>query len=90
LNTESRPDGLLNRPDGCKLEHFEASLHRGRSGRESTSSERMMLWTDGRPDGMTRLPNGWQGNKFSDLQIVQSLLETLLNSRILVKKHLYK
>jgi hypothetical protein len=37
-NTEGRPDGLLNRPDGCKLEQFEASRHRGRSKRESTSS----------------------------------------------------
>jgi hypothetical protein len=42
-NTEDRPDGMLNRPDGCKLEQFEASQHRGRSGRESTLSGRMML-----------------------------------------------
>jgi len=35
-NTESRPDG-------CKLEQFEASRHRGRFRRESTSSGRMML-----------------------------------------------
>jgi hypothetical protein len=31
-NAESRPDGLLKRPDGCKLEQFEASRHRGRFG----------------------------------------------------------
>jgi hypothetical protein len=31
-NTESRPDGLLNRPDVCNLEQLEASRHRGRSG----------------------------------------------------------
>jgi hypothetical protein len=31
-NTEGRPDELLKRPDGCKLEQFEASRHRGRSG----------------------------------------------------------
>jgi len=43
LNTDDHPDGLLNRSDGCKLEHFKASRHKGRSGRESTSSGRMML-----------------------------------------------
>jgi len=49
-----------------------------------------VLWTAGRPDGMTRRSNGWQGIEFSDLQTVQNLLETLLNSGIPVKKHLYK
>jgi len=42
-NIESRPDGLLKCPDGCKLEQFEASRHKDRSGRESTPSRRMML-----------------------------------------------
>jgi hypothetical protein len=50
----------------------------------------MMLWTDGRQNGMTRRPDGWQGTKFTDLQTVQNLLEELLNSKIPVKKHLYK
>jgi hypothetical protein len=27
-------------------------------------SERLVLWTDGRLDGMTRRPNDWQGTKF--------------------------
>jgi hypothetical protein len=49
-----------------------------------------MLWTAGRQDGMTRRPDGWQGTEFSDLQTVQNLLETLLNSGIPDKKHLYK
>jgi hypothetical protein len=49
-----------------------------------------VLWTAGRLDDMTRSPDGWQGTEFSDLQTVQNLLETLLNSRIPVKKHLYK
>jgi hypothetical protein len=40
-----------------------------------------MHWTAGRPDGMTRRPDGWQGTEISDLQIVQNLLETLLNKR---------
>jgi hypothetical protein len=33
-NTECRSDLLLKRPDGCKLEQFEASLHKGRSERK--------------------------------------------------------
>jgi hypothetical protein len=48
-----------------------------------------MHWTAGRPDGMTRRPNGWQGTKFFDLQTVQNLLETILNRGIPVKMHLY-
>jgi hypothetical protein len=40
-NTEDRPDGMLKRPNGCKLEQFKASHYRGRSGRESTSSGRL-------------------------------------------------
>jgi hypothetical protein len=31
-NTKCRPDVLLKRLNGCKLEQFEASRHRGRSG----------------------------------------------------------
>jgi hypothetical protein len=34
LNTECHPDVLLKRPDECKLEQFETSRHRGRSGRK--------------------------------------------------------
>jgi hypothetical protein len=34
LNTECRSNVLLKRPDGYKLEQFEASRHRGRSGRK--------------------------------------------------------
>jgi hypothetical protein len=48
-----------------------------------------MQWAAGRPDGMTRRPYGWQGTEFSDLQTVQNLLETLLNSGISVKKNYY-
>jgi hypothetical protein len=48
-----------------------------------------MHWTAGHLDDMTRRLDGWQGTKFSDLQTVQNLLETLLNSRIPVKKHHY-
>jgi len=44
--SESRLDGLLNHPNECMLEEFEASWHRGRSGRESTSSGRddALVW----------------------------------------------
>jgi len=48
-----------------------------------------MHWIVGRPDGMTRRLDGWLGTKFSDLQTVQNILETLLNSGIPVKMHLY-
>jgi hypothetical protein len=58
--------------------------------RYDTLSGRLALWTDGRPDGMTRHPDGWQGIEFPDLQTVQNLLKELLNSEIPVKKHLYK
>jgi hypothetical protein len=33
------------------------------------------LWTDERPNKMTRHPNGWQGTDFSNLQTVQNLLK---------------
>jgi hypothetical protein len=49
-----------------------------------------VLWTAGRPNGMTSRPYDLQGTEFSDLQTVQNLLETLLNSGIPIKKHLYK
>jgi hypothetical protein len=58
-NTESRPNGLLNCMDGCRLEQFEASRHKERSGRESTSSGWMMLLSDVRLDGMIHCPDGW-------------------------------
>jgi hypothetical protein len=49
----------------------------------------MKLWTDERPDGMTRLPDGWQGTKISDLYNSAESSEKLLNIGIPVKKHLY-
>jgi hypothetical protein len=39
---------------------------------------------------MTRRPDGWQGTEFSDLQTVQNLLETLMNSKIHVKGYFDK
>jgi len=42
-----------------------------------------MLGLSGRPDGMVRRPDGWQGTGFSDLQ---NLLKILLNSGIPCKR----
>jgi hypothetical protein len=46
------------------------------------SSGRLELWTDERPNGMTRRPNGmtrrpdsWQGTEISDLKTVQNILK---------------
>jgi hypothetical protein len=33
VRTEWLPEVLMKRPDGCKLEQFKTSRHRGRSGR---------------------------------------------------------
>jgi hypothetical protein len=59
------------------------------SGWYDTSFGRLVIWTAGRPDGMTRRPDSWQGIEFFDFQTVQNFLETLLNSGIPVKKHHY-
>jgi hypothetical protein len=45
------------------------------SGRYDTSSGRLELWTAGRPDGMTRRPDGWQGTEFFNLQTLHNLLK---------------
>jgi hypothetical protein len=58
--------------------------------RKFSLSRRMMLGRAGRLDSMTCRPDGWQGTEFSDLQVVQNLLEALINSGIHVKKHIYK
>jgi hypothetical protein len=42
-STEWRPDVLLKRLDGCQLERFKASRHRGRFGWKVLVAERMML-----------------------------------------------
>jgi hypothetical protein len=44
-NIECRPDVLLKSPNECKLEQFEASRHRGRSGRKV-----LVFRTDGASD----------------------------------------
>jgi hypothetical protein len=68
-------DVLLKRPDGCKLEQFEASRHRGRSGRKVLVDRMDDAWTVENPDGITRRSNGCKGTEFTTLKSSQSLLE---------------
>lgn len=72
--TGCRPDELLRRLDGCKLEQKLLDIVEGLDGnsrrpnewylvcqaseRYCTSSGRLELWTDERPDEMTRRPHG--------------------------------
>jgi len=47
------------------------------------ASGRLELWTDERPDGLTRRPDCWQGTNFSDLQNLLKhfwIVESLLNN----------
>jgi len=77
-NTKRYPAVLLRRPDRCKLEQFEGSRHRGRSGWKV-----LVIWTDDawtveRPNGISYLPDGCKGSEISDLEFVQNLLETYI------------
>jgi len=54
---------------------IEASRFKGVSGRKSTSSGRMMLWSIGSLDGIACRPDGWQGTNFFDLQTMQNPLK---------------
>jgi len=67
-NTERRPDVLLRGPDGCSLERFEASWHRGRSGRKVIVVQMDYDWTVERLDRC-------KVSNFFDLEFVQNLLE---------------
>jgi hypothetical protein len=67
LNIEWRPDVLLKHLDGCKLEQFEASRHRGRSGRKVLFVRMDDAWTVERPDGKSSRPDCCKGSDFSDL-----------------------
>jgi len=89
-NTESRPNVLLKRPDGCKLEQFEASRHSGRSGRKVLvvrTDDALDSWASGRYDTSSgRLV----GNRIFWLVNCAKSSGSTLNSRIPVKKHHYK
>jgi hypothetical protein len=67
LNTECRPDVLLKHPDGCKLEKFEASRHRGRSGRKVLIVRTDDAWTVKHLDGISRRLDSCKGSDFTDL-----------------------
>jgi hypothetical protein len=65
-NTEGRLNGLLKRPDGCKLDQKLLDTDecsdgnpRRESGRYGTLSGRLELCTDERPDGMTCRLDDW-------------------------------
>jgi hypothetical protein len=66
-NTKWSPDVLLKRPDGCKLEQFELLDTEDGPNEKFLSSKRMMLWTVGCPDCISRRPGGFKGSDFSDL-----------------------
>lgn len=69
---------LLRSLDGCKLEQFEGSRHRGRSRRKVLIVQMDDAWIVERLDGISRRPNGCKGSDFSNLKFVQNLLETFL------------
>jgi hypothetical protein len=67
---------LLRRPDGCNLEQFEASRHKGRSGQKV-----LVIQTDDTlivecPDKILHRPDGCKGSNCSYLESMQNLLET--------------
>jgi hypothetical protein len=64
-------------------------IEEGLDGKFS-SSERKMLWTIGRPDGISRRPDDWQGIEFFDFVNCAKSSRSTLNSGIPIKKHLYK
>jgi hypothetical protein len=66
---------LLKRSDGCKLEQFEASRHKGRSGQKVLVVRTDDAWTVEGQDGISRHLDGCMGSDFSDLESVQNLLE---------------
>jgi hypothetical protein len=66
-NTKWRSDVLLKRPDGCKLEQFEASGHRGRFGHKVLVVRTDDAWTIELPDGISRCLDGCKGSDFTDL-----------------------
>jgi hypothetical protein len=65
-----RPDVLLKRSDGCELEQFDASRHRGRSGLKVLVVQTNDAWTVERPNGKTRHPDGCNGTEFNCLGIL--------------------
>jgi hypothetical protein len=70
LNTERHPTVLLRRPDGCNLDQFEASRHRGRCRQKV-----LIVWTDDaltaeHSDGISHCPDEGKGSDCSYLESV--------------------
>jgi hypothetical protein len=68
-------DMLLRSSDGCKMEQFEGSRHRGRSRRKVLIVWTDDAWTVERSDGISRRPDGCKASNFFNLESVQNLLE---------------
>jgi len=60
-STERRPDGLLRRLDGCKLDRNFLTQWRVR--REVYVIRTDDAWSDWRSDGMARRPDGWNSGQ---------------------------
>jgi hypothetical protein len=74
-NSEQCPDDLPLRPDGCYLEQFEASGHRGTSRRKVPVDQMYDALTDERPDGISRRSEESKETELTVLNSAQSLLE---------------
>jgi hypothetical protein len=74
-NTEWRLDVLLRRPDGCKMEQFEASRHRGRSGRKALVVQTDDAWIVECLEKISRRSDGCKGTELTALNFAQSLLK---------------
>jgi hypothetical protein len=85
-NTEWRPDVLLRRSDGCKLEQFEASRHKGRSGWKVLVVRTNDAWTVERLDGISRRSDGCKGTEFNCLEIRTVLWRTKHKCRFWIKQ----
>jgi hypothetical protein len=66
-NTEWRPDVLLKCLDGCNLEQFEASQHRGRSRRKVLIIRTDDALTFECLDRISRRLDGYNGTKLTVL-----------------------
>jgi hypothetical protein len=67
---------LLRCSDGCKLEQFEGSRHRGRSRQKVLVVRTDDAQTVERLDRISRCPYGYKGSDCSYFESVQNLLET--------------
>jgi hypothetical protein len=93
-STERRSDGLLRRPDGCKLDRNFSTQWRVRTKVHVVRTND--AWSDCRPNGMARCPDrwnsgqmcirtgwldrpdGWQGTEIFDLSLSAKSSESVL------------